>query len=59
MTNIIKKILGGILMEIVPIGIIVIMAVIYAVFLPEHWGKLTLITIAVVACFGGKFNERF
>ncbi len=59
MINIIKRIFGGILMEIIPIGIIVFMAVIYVTFIPNHWGKLTLVTIAIVAWFGGKFNEKF
>lgn len=59
MMKFLKFFLGGILMEIIPIVIIIAMAIFYVTFTPDHWGKLTLLTIIIVAWLSRKFNQRF
>ncbi|CNG05245.1 Uncharacterised protein [Yersinia enterocolitica] len=43
-----KRILYNILFSTIPFIIIVVLAALYLEFIPNHFGKLTLVTIVIV-----------
>lgn len=48
------KFIAAILMDFLPFILIMILSVLYLTYIPEHWGKLTLITTGVIWWFSAK-----
>ncbi|QKJ86549.1 hypothetical protein PMPD1_1598 [Paramixta manurensis] len=46
--DLLKRIIYPILFDTIPIIVIIILSAIYVEFIPQHWGKLTLITVFIV-----------
>lgn len=61
MTGVLKFI-AALLLEYVALIIIVVLSIFYLNYIPEHWGKLTLLTVFVVLWFSsdiyGKLMRR-
>ncbi|QKJ86550.1 hypothetical protein PMPD1_1599 [Paramixta manurensis] len=56
MMKIIKFIFLSLFFDVIPVWIVIILSALYVEFIPEHWGKLTLLTIAVVVWKGDCFD---
>lgn len=40
------------------IALIIIIPVLYFLIIPDHWGKLTLVTLAALCYFWAKLHEK-
>lgn len=57
MNNIIKLI-AVMFFDWVLLAVFLFLSTIYFIFIPEHWGKLVLITLVLIVWFGGGVLER-
>ncbi|WP_345829893.1 hypothetical protein AAGR22_01625 [Erwinia sp. HDF1-3R] len=57
MKNIIKLI-AVMFFDWVLLAVFLFLSTIYFIFIPEHWGKLVLITLVLIVWFGGGVLER-
>ena len=44
-----KALLEWMLLEVIPIVTLILLAILYIEYIPEHWGKLMLLSIAAVS----------
>lgn len=58
MLKYLKKVLLDILIEGLFMFIAITVPVLYYVFIPQHWGTLTLITLPVLCWYGAKLHVK-
>ena len=57
----IMKLIAVMFFDWILLAVFLLLSTIYFIFIPEHWGKLVLITLDFIGWFGGgnvrKFDE--
>ncbi|WP_053141241.1 hypothetical protein [Erwinia billingiae] len=54
----IMKLIAVMFFDWILLAVFLLLSTIYLIFIPEHWGKLVLITLVFIGWFGGGMLEN-
>lgn len=54
----IMKLIAVMFFDWILLAVFLLLSTIYFIFIPEHWGKLVLITLVLIVWFGGGVLEN-
>lgn len=54
----IMKLIAVMFFDWILLAVFLLLSTIYFIFIPEHWGKLVLITLVLIIWFGGGILEN-
>ncbi|MBN7124130.1 hypothetical protein BSU01_20780 [Erwinia billingiae] len=54
----IMKLIAVMFFDWILLAVFLLLSTIYFIFIPEHWGKLVLITLVLIIWFGGGVLEN-
>lgn len=54
----IMKLIAVMFFDWILLAVFLLLSTIYFIFIPEHWGKLVLITLVLIVWFGGVVLEN-